>query len=174
MSDMRVIRDDGATFATLEAAGVSAYGKPRHGTGIAHAINTGGTAGGHRWRYSDDYEAAREARDDTYWSRWSYDELTKLATMWPAHGGGWELWPEALPGRTARAIREQAKRMGLKTRARRNGWTASEDRLVLKALLDVASKTGRAPGAVLARMNALRARAREAARESARKETSDE
>lgn len=110
--------------------------------------------------------------------RWSDVELVRLATLLPAHGCSWELWPEALPGRSMRAIMAQAKRIGLKTRARRNGWTAPEDRLVLKALLDVASKTGRAPGAVLARMNALRSMARETAREtameSARKETRGE
>ena len=164
----RVVRDDGMEFPTLEAAGRLTYGACNRGAGISRAIQTGGTAGGHHWCYRRDHEPHVVTRCERYWTPWTEAEEVRLATLWPLHGYYWEGWPEALPGRSRQSIKARAQRMGLRSELRRNGWTTSEDRLVLKALLDVAARTGRAPGAVIARMDALRRRQRKMAMASTR------
>lgn len=164
----RVVRDDGMEFPTLEAAGRLTYGACNRGAGISRAIQTGGTAGGHHWCYRRDHEPHVVTRCERYWTPWTEAEDVRLATLWPLHGYYWEGWPEALPGRSRQSIKARAQRMGLRSELRRNGWTRSEDRLVLKALLDVASRTGSAPGAVIARMDALRRRQRKMAMEATR------
>lgn len=46
--------------------------------------------------------------------RWSEGEDDVLRSLWPVHGPGWEGWDEgAIPGRTMRACKQRACRLGL-------------------------------------------------------------
>lgn len=153
--DFRVVSDDGKAFTSLDAAGASAYGKPRCGSGIARAIKTGGKAGGHHWRYAHGYEPGGSRR------RWTERERWRLATLWPQHGRDWDGWAEALPGRTPDAIEAMARKMGLRPRPRTGAWTRSEDAVILRDLMRMAQETGRTPGSIVARLVHLKTAAKQ-------------
>lgn len=156
---IRVVRDDGKAFASLEAAGAFTYGRLRCGAGIAQAIRTGDRAGGHHWRYARACEP-REEGSEAPLGRWTERERWRLATLWPRHGRDWDGWPEVLPGRTPDAIEAMAWKMGLRPKPRSGAWTRAEEAVILRGLMDMARETGRTPGAIVTRLGHLRSAAK--------------
>lgn len=63
---------------------------------------------------------------------WTEEETRLLKELYPKHGGTWEGWAEALPGRTLRAIYRRAYQLGVSCDGTRNQtgayprWTPEE------------------------------------------------
>ena len=165
MRPCRVVRDDGMRFATFEEAGARTYGACRRGGSISRACETGGMAGGHRWRYGPDYAPNQRGLPTN--QAWTEEERRRLSELWPEHGRDWDGWASALPGHTPSAVEAQARSMGLRVKRRRNQWTKVEDAAILRTLLRLSRETGRTPGAIVGRLDALRRAQRAKEREGA-------
>ena len=95
-------------------------------------------------------------------ARWSPEEDAALRELWAEHASTWDGWSEALPGRTAGAIMQRAKKLRLRTPRSRPGslWTREQDRQAVLALRDACERTGMAPAQVLNRLRYLLFKAR--------------
>lgn len=94
-------------------------------------------------------------------ARWTAAEDALLMEWYPEKGPKWERWADLLPGRGAEGIRRRANSLDIRTKhgesihrgiverkarlAAWRPWTEAEDRVILRALLDVSTEVGHTP-----------------------------
>ena len=85
--------------------------------------------------------------------RWRGYEVRALREHYPEHGPHWGGWPDVLPGRTEEQIEYKAKYEGVGHP--RRTWTAEEDRLLAKLLVELVCRLDRPAVAIATHMRSL-------------------